>query len=100
MTARGAVRAATWPAAHGRSNPAPSAIKTHFCLLDISVFFCCSLFIIMIICFEGVESEAVYQSVRNFGDSLCQGYYFAKPQHAGELLKRIENEERNKRDSM
>ena len=53
-----------------------------------------------VICFEGVESEAVYQSVRNFGDSLCQGYYFAKPQHAGELLKRIENEERNKRDSM
>lgn len=38
------------------------------------------------ICFEGVETEEMYEFLKKYGKSYCQGYLFGRPMHLNELL--------------
>ena len=44
------------------------------------------------VCFEGVENEETYRYLQSYGDVLCQGYYFARPLPAEDLLRRLREE--------
>ena len=43
-------------------------------------------------CFERVENEETYRYLQSYGDVLCQGYYFARPLPAEDLLRRLREE--------
>lgn len=44
---------------------------------------------------EGVETEAQYQFLKQSHCQLIQGYYFYQPMCADELIKVLENVEKN-----
>ena len=44
------------------------------------------------VCFEGVEDRETYEYLKNYGDVLCQGYYFARPLLAEGMLQRLREE--------
>lgn len=43
------------------------------------------------ICFEGIEDEETFEFIKRYGESHCQGYYFAHPLLLGELREFSEN---------
>jgi len=45
-----------------------------------------------IVCFEGVETEETLDFIRNYGDTVCQGYLFSKPLLPDEFNAYIENQ--------
>ena len=44
------------------------------------------------VCFEGVEDRETYEYLKSYGDVLCQGYYFAHPLLAEEILQRLQEQ--------
>ena len=42
-----------------------------------------------VICFEGVETQEILNSVRRYGKSLCQGYYFSHPVSGDEIIETL-----------
>ncbi|MDO4176748.1 MAG: EAL domain-containing protein [Bacillota bacterium] len=48
------------------------------------------------VCFEGVETEKMHEFLKQYGESYCQGFYFAKPLLIEEFLEFTKPENDNK----